>query len=711
MPAQLTDSAEQGLQWHSLDQMRRQLDANCAALARRDTDLATRLTSHVASGHFAIAVRGNSVIIAAIDGAAATVRPCLLSAQAAHQTLEKVYPAGEYHEPLLVAGVDQGWLWQQAYTMPTPSRALPGHRPPLYLVVRDIEDLWIALHLHDWRDMLADPRVRLFVGSGAAGELRQSLLEHPEIPEPKVALTIGPSIWPDGESLESIIAQSRTRHAERYRHLSGQYPSLYQGATRETIAAKLASGQRLRVLGITSRYTTFLQYSMRDWLAAMGRLGHETHLLIEAAPYELLNNLTFAQTCASFRPDLILMIDHFREEYAALPRQIPFVMWVQDRLPNIFSDRGGAAQGPMDFCLGFGRLHLSGRHGYPAARYMPATIGINEERFDRSPPTADQLKRHRCDVSYVSHASTPADVLLKEKLDRQTDLGRHVLRDVYDRLVAHYDAGGVAVSDVAIRLFIEESMARRRTTIPDADIRALVVFFNQQVNNALFRHQTLNWLAELGVDLKIYGRGWENHPTLAPFACGVADNIADLGAIYRASTINIQVTPHGAVHQRMLDGLAAGGFFLARWHPGDVVGPIYEELSQWCQKHSIAGNEQLYARADERISALFDRINELETSPANRREMTVFDVMQGHRDSDFMTSAASIWREYDRIAFNSRVELELKVSHFLRNKPDRDAVAASMRQAVIDRASYTGISRRLLTFMADHLSRAQAIAA
>jgi hypothetical protein len=450
---------------------------------------------------------------------------------------------------------------------------------------------------------------------------------------------------------------------------------------------------------------------MRDWLAAMTRLGHDTRMLIEGESHELLNNLTFAQTCTNFRPDVILMIDHFRGEYAALPKDVPFVMWVQDRLPNIFSDQGGASQGALDFCLGFGRLHLSSRHGYPVQRYMASTIGINEERFDRSPPTAQQLERHQCDVSYVSHASTPADVLLKEKLDRQTDLGRRVLRDVYDRLVAHYEAGGVAIGDVAIRLFIEQSMADMRTTIPEQDVKSLVVFFNQQINNALFRHQTLHWLADLGVDLKIYGRGWENHPTLARYARGVADNITDLGAIYRASKINIQVTPHGAVHQRLLDGLSAGGFFLARWHPGDAVGPIYQDLWQWCEQHGITGNERLYAKADERIQSMIARINELETSPPARREMTVFDVMHGHRDSDFMTAAASIWPEYDKVAFNSRTELEIKVRHYLQNKSDRDAIAASMRQAVIDRSSYVSISRRLLKFMADEMSQAHAVAA
>jgi hypothetical protein len=281
---------------------------------------------------------------------------------------------------------------------------------------------------------------------------------------------------------------------------------------------------------------------------------------------------------------------------------------------------------------------------------------------------------------------------------------------VYDRLVAHYESGGMALSDVALRMIIEESMRERRAAISEQDLKGILVLFNQQINNALFRHETLNWLAGLGVDLRIYGRGWESHPTLSRFARGVADNETELSAIYRASRINIQVTPHGAVHQRLLDGLAAGGFFLTRWHPGDFVGPIYQEMWTWCDGHGITSNEELYARAEDRIRQMIDRIYLLETSPAPRREMTVFDVMNGHRDGDFMTSAASIWPEYRQVAFNDRSELEAKVRHFLAHPDERERIAASMRRAMIDRSSYVSITGRLLQFMADGLSPLHATA-
>jgi hypothetical protein len=302
-------------------------------------------------------------------------------------------------------------------------------------------------------------------------------------------------------------------------------------------------------------------------------------------------------------------------------------------------------------------------------------------------------------------------VLLQGQIEKQSDAGKRLLHDVYDRMQAHYEQGGQALSDILIRMIMEQSMQSLRIGLAEADIKSLVFFFNQSISNAMFRHQTLNWLSEIGVDLRIYGRGWEEHPTLSRHARGVADNIHDLGAIYRASKINIQVTPHGAVHQRLLDGLSAGGFFLLRWHPGDEVGPIYQQLWEWCRQRNIATEERLRGQADAQVQEMIVRINELEGSPPTRREMTVFDVMNGHRENNFMTSAASIWPEYRRVAFNTRSELEERVRQFLVNGSVREQIAQSMRQAVVERTSYTSISSRLLKFIADELSVPRAISA
>src|SRR3982750_2179720 len=105
-----------GFEWQRLAVLADQLEANCAALAGRMPELAATVRAHRPAGEYVIAVQGDKVIIASLEGQTGHVRPCRLSATAAHQTLERVFPAGACTEAVLIAGVDQGWLWEQLYS-------------------------------------------------------------------------------------------------------------------------------------------------------------------------------------------------------------------------------------------------------------------------------------------------------------------------------------------------------------------------------------------------------------------------------------------------------------------------------------------------------------------------------------------------------------------------------------------------------------------
>src|SRR4029077_14505285 len=145
------------------------------------------------------------------------------------------------------------------------------------------------------------------------------------------------TLWPVTISLDQVLQTAREALAHQLIAANAQIESKYSGATSEVVSTRLAGDRPLNILGITSRYTTFLQHSMRDWLRGFERLGHRTYLLIESADHDVPNAVLTAQTCAQFKPDLIVIIDHFRREIPGLPEKVPVAMWVQDALPNIFN--------------------------------------------------------------------------------------------------------------------------------------------------------------------------------------------------------------------------------------------------------------------------------------------------------------------------------------------------------------------------------------
>ncbi|HEY7090474.1 MAG TPA: hypothetical protein VH518_20420 [Tepidisphaeraceae bacterium] len=679
-------------------------EPNLQALRSREPDLAQALAEHRPAVEYLAAPDAHRIQIGRRVEQRIEALPNPVPPTSAREVAKRLYPAGKCTEPAMVAGLDHGWIWHTLYQLDCDTPRTPGHRPPLYFLSRDIERLWLLLHIHDWATMLADPRVRLFVGPSAVERCHADMVENPHVPWAKLCVTIDPGLWPAGVTVDSLWQSAHQSANARMQQLNRQIEAVYAGTESKALARKLR-GEKLRILGITSLYTTFLKYSMSDWLDAMDALGHETRLVIEQGDHEIANPLSFAEEIIQYRPDLILMIDHYRGEVAGLPKQVPCVMWVQDNLPNIFCAKAGASQGPRDYCLGFGRLNLHHAFGYPERRYMPAQVAVNEERFAPRELSKQDRETYGCDVSFVSHASVPATVLLTEQLNRADAGGRKLLIDIFEQMRGVYDSGGAITQPLHISRMIENSLMKQRSQIDEPTKRHLNDFFNQRVNNALFRHQALTWLADMDVNIHLYGRGWERHPRLGRYARGIACNQTQLCTIYQASRINLQVTPFGAVHQRLFEGLAAGGFFLLRYVPGDEIERVYRELHDWCASSGIETDIGLSTRATPHIRGLIQKASELIGVDPFQTGPSLIDVLKLSADGEYIRSAATVWDEYDHVAFRSSAELQAHVGHFLTDESSRRSTAESMRRVVLERFTYRSTSDRLLNFIADDLAR------
>ena len=703
-------------QWVPLSALSQQFNANITALRSRDTELADRIIAAAPVEPHFLAAQADRVHLAKQVGDSLVGIPNPVPPVSAQQIAQQLFPNGACTESVNVAGIDQGWIWDALYRLECKAK-LPMHRPPLYFLADDLTKLWTTLHFQDWTTMLADARVHLFAGPRAVYDYRKNFIDNPSLTLPRLSLTVEPALWqqnPTDSNLASADAvyQSVLRTWEtQLTDLTSRLSAIYPSNAAAVIDAKIANGEKLRVLGITSRYTTFLQYSMRDWLAAFGAMGHEFHMHLEQQDHATTSNVVYLNVVADFKPDIIVIIDHFRGEYSGLPSAIPVVMWVQDYLPNILSAKAGASQGVRDFCVGFGRHYLAREYGYPAERYLPAPIGINDARFNAIKTTATELKQFACDVSYVGHASATAESLLAKHCENVQANVKTFLHDMFDQLRAHYEAGGAAVGRPAMMRLMEATLERLHMSMPKEGFDQACAIFTHSIGNALFRHQSLNWLVDLGVDLHLYGKGWDTHPRFAKYAKGIADNNTQIAHIYRASKVNLQVTPHGVIHPRLLDGLAAGGFFLLRYMDGDAVGRQHLAMHDYCVANGISTETDLARAAadDAELAAILRQIDVMEGYANHPREYGVLQVNHTHADSDFFVAAGSIWPEYDEVTFNSKSQLGERVNYFLSHPEERQRLTQSMREPIVERASYKSINERLLTMMRRQLPTSAAM--
>lgn len=648
--------------------------ANLAAIHRRWPEVADGLAAGVTAG------------VSSVD-----------SIETATAVVSKVTPSGACTEPLLIAGGDLA-VWAAVYQLPCKS-AVATHRPPLYLLARQVTDL-AALRALDCVAMFSDPRTQLFVGEDAVAQAQEFQFSNPQIPAAQTSITIDSRLFSLGESAAQLWPKHLARCDALLQQLEDELSQL---------RSRLLNSDRpkqLRVLGISSRYTTFLQYSMRDWLESLRELGHETEFIIESFDHELANPISLAQAALQFRPDLIVMIDHYRGELRGMPQQVPFVMWVQDELNNIFDPKAGAAQGPLDFCLGFGRLHLRDKCGYPEQRFLSTPVGVNIRRFA---PASEQTKP-TCDLSFVSNASAPATSLLETQLQRADANARKVLIEVFEWLKASYDGDGCISHLSLISRFIDQTLDRHGIRLAGSQRQGIDDFFITRINNALFRHQTLSWAAGSGLRLQLWGRGWEQHGRLRRFAKGVACNQSQLREIYQHSAINLQIVPTGAVHQRLLDGLAAGGFFMLRETAGDRVETHYKQIWNRLAELRLTTSAAIKASADPVIQSALAAIERLlGVSPFNLTA-DLMDVVRLSADCGFTRSAESVWSDYSSIAFNSREQFLSRAQHFISHAEERQAIADRMRGVVVDRFSYDATNRELLGMINRQLNVPRTIA-
>jgi len=79
-----------------------------------------------------------------------------------------------------------------------------------------------------------------------------------------LSVAVDPNIWPAGVSLDTVITQARNKQSLDLVTLLDQMQTRKDKITPQHLAGMIRCGAPLRILGLTSRYTTFLQYSMRD---------------------------------------------------------------------------------------------------------------------------------------------------------------------------------------------------------------------------------------------------------------------------------------------------------------------------------------------------------------------------------------------------------------------------------------------------------------
>ena len=689
------------------------LARNLAALARHRPDLRQRLGDPLDLGPYRLVVGPTGHPIPAL-AQGDQVKPLTPGADPIAQLRKlagRLVTDPQQCSVIAIAGIGDGYLLPY---LAQQSDGLHGMQQAVYLIETDLPLLRAALHVLD-QSAAAGPialeRFRWFVGEDAAEQLAEAFSRDGALPTPasclqqpprgaELAAAVRHAVEARNQSTRQLVECIAARSADPQRYDAHRLAELYRGE----------GGRPPRALLLTSRFTTVLQYATEDVAGALRSLGWQTRVMKEHEPWHRTTAAALADRVAAFDPDLVFQLDHLRHELNDwFPKDVPFVCWIQDHLSNLTDAEAGKRIGPRDFVLTSVAPMYTELYRYPARQ----CIGMSKltrvpdrpaARDANAPPAGD-------DLAFVSNASKTPHKHREELLAECEGLPqlRDALAATCDKLIETYRCGECVAEFRGVGEMLDRATRQANITFNGAAQRRVVASrLHEGINNALYRQQALTWARDIAEEnnltLALYGNGWDHHPEFHRFARGPIAYGRELEEMTRRTRINLQIVPYFALHQRLLDGLVAGGFFLLRHHPTDDLLP---GLANFLDQHfpiDVRSIADARAAASGPVARELDRWIERCAGIADLGiEIDVVQWVRSCQEAELLTGESEALPRLGEIAFRGPEELRERIERFLAD-PERAArVADQQRVAVESRLTHEAGMRRMIASICDLL--------
>ncbi|MEW6573295.1 MAG: glycosyltransferase [Bacillota bacterium] len=446
-----------------------------------------------------------------------------------------------------------------------------GMKVPIYLIWADKWKMQIYLQIADYEPVIATKRFVFWPGYKGESGIMPFFQDHQSIIPAKL-VTNGQQEKEIQLLLEEAIQFRTQDYADklsRVRELAENHSEEYY---RKLF---LDRKNQVRVLFITCRFTTVLQYSIRDCTAACRELGIECDLLIEKSDIHRAFPGSWLEKIFEFKPDVIFQIDHFKWEYSVVPQDYIYVTWVQDPLPHIFSNDSAAKLHWNDFVLVMAKAFRDDliKLGYPEDNMLHQPMPVNPSiYYKRNVPVAEK-KHYGADITAVSHVGDPEGKLAELfACYAGRYCGNHSKDDLLQFFKIAYEItyGGIEKSEPVFTVEDYKKVLREaagRCGVKLEITEDLAYEFGFQVGNRLHRFIPLTWLAEHNHSLKIWGKEWVSNKKLRNYAMGPAENGEELAKVLSCSKIALGLQPYTTMHPRVLEAMACGCLYLCRFIP------------------------------------------------------------------------------------------------------------------------------------------------
>lgn len=335
---------------------------------------------------------------------------------------------------------------------------------------------------------------------------------------------------------------------------------------------------RPRILFITSRFTTFLQYCIRDCVLACTNLNIPCDLLIEESDIYRLSSLSILDKINEFKPDLIIMIDHFAWEYPVVNNKIIFITWIQDPLPQIMDVNSPSKLGDLNFIISpYTSYKEFDELGYPEGKIIKYTIPVNHRIYKYYKLNDEEINKYSTDITYIANGGNAyygyeSLITLVSSRDRQeNDIIIKRLKDAFSMLYDVCRQGKYAYSNQKYMEILNKCLGGTLlSTLSDKEIEWMLYIFRFEIEYNMHISVPLEWLDESKYKFKLWGKSWSDHPILSKYSMGSASNGEEVSKIYNSSKIGLGLSPYISMHYRYFEVILSNCMYIGRSIPGDI---------------------------------------------------------------------------------------------------------------------------------------------
>lgn len=460
-----------------------------------------------------------------------------------------------------------------------------GYSQILYLIEPNTVLFCIFLHFFNLKDLLGDNRLRFFIGEDCCEVFTTYLEENHDARIPDRFLHCSHY---EHEVLDQYITITSTLNreiADEIAQLSNDLTAFYNSKDISYWQKRYNEKTQLSIVALSTRMSSFVQYCARDLIDGFQKNGHETELLIEKDGLSSLQYREVLRRLIELKPDLIIVIGHFRQEFSWLPEKLPFMCWIQDMLPSVLHFQGFTL-GYWDFPYSINKSWAKGLQTSNAAfsqteiKVLP--VGFNEKYFY---PLLDIDKKY--DISYISHLFDientfeftrnensklrllpyEHDLIHTNQLTSDELLNYYsIIADGIDRMRLSELTNLVTNTSRAATALCQSVSKRSGIIIPEFLITHFsgghTRLFYDVMNQIKFRPLLL--LHNDSFSVAAWGNNWSQYPELSIFSKGIAENSKQVNRIHNQSRINLNNSGGVSFHMKAIEIMASNSFMLSR---------------------------------------------------------------------------------------------------------------------------------------------------